>query len=67
MAYASAYTRFLRAFTAPVLSLALSDNPKANVIVDDVFGTVERLLTKHPERYRFDYVSAAALLTRTNR
>ncbi|MHA1573451.1 MAG: hypothetical protein ACTSX8_05605 [Alphaproteobacteria bacterium] len=67
MAYASAYTRFLRAFTAPVLSLALGDNPKADAIVDDVFGTVEQLLTKHPERYRFDYVSAAALLTRTDR
>jgi len=64
-AYASAYTRFLRAFTEPVLRLALGDNPKTDAVVGDVFGRVERLLTAHPERYRFDYVSVAALMTRT--
>ena len=65
-AYANAYAHFLRAFTEPVLRHALRDNPKADAIVGDVYASVERLLTQHPERYQFDYVSVAALLTRTS-
>ena len=45
---------FVEAFTAPVLSPALGDHPKADEIVGYVDGSFERLLTEHPERYRID-------------
>ncbi len=63
-AYASAYVQFLRAFTEPVLRLALDENPKAQKIVDGIYVRIEQLLMEHPERYPFNYVSAAAMLSR---
>ena len=62
--YASAYVQFLRAFTEPVLRLALDENPKAQKIVDGIYVRIEELLMEHPERYPFNYVSAAAMLSR---
>lgn len=62
--YASAYVQFLRAFTEPVLRLALDENPKAQKIVDGIYVRIEQLLMEHPERYPFNYVSAAAMLSR---
>jgi len=63
-AYARAYVEFLRAFTEPVLRLALGENPSTQAIVNGVYERVEQLLVEHPERYLFHYVSVAALLTR---
>jgi gibberellin A4 carboxyl methyltransferase len=65
-AYARAYAEFLRAFTEPVLRLALGENPRTQAIVNGVYVRVEQLLVKHPERYPFHYVSVAALLTRAS-
>jgi gibberellin A4 carboxyl methyltransferase len=62
--YASAYVQFLRAFTEPVLRLALGENSKVQKIVDGTYVRVEQLLMEHPERYPFNYLSVAAMLNR---
>lgn len=62
--YANAYVQFLRAFTEPVLRLALGKNPKAQKIVDGTYVRIEELLIENSERYPFNYVSVAALLSR---
>ncbi len=62
-AYARAYTDFFRAFTEPVLKAAfVARDPQA--LANEVFARAERLVRDHPERYAFNYVSVAALLTR---
>jgi hypothetical protein len=64
VAYAEAYTGFLRAVSEPVVRAVL-EQPQGKI------GTVERLyvrirarLLDEPERYLFRYIQVAALLTR---
>lgn len=61
--FARQYTDFFRAFTEAVL-LAAFPHQEPGPFADDVFGRAERLIRDHPERYEFNYVSVAMLLTR---
>lgn len=61
--FASRYTGFFRAFCEPVLRQAFP-RPDPDRLAEEVFGRAERLIRDHPERYDFNYVSVAMLLTR---
>lgn len=63
-AWAHSYTNFLRAFTEPVVTIALPDDLPQENTIDKIYQRVERLLEDHPERYEFHFISIAALLTR---
>jgi len=61
--YARAYTDFFRAFTEAPLCMAFPEQDPAT-FADDIFARAERLVAEHPDRYPFQYVSVAALMTR---
>lgn len=63
--WARRYTGFLRAFTEPVLTVAIRDIFAKPEAVEEVYRRVERLLIEDPGRYEFHYISVAALLSRT--
>jgi hypothetical protein len=63
-AYAAEYTEFLRAFSEPILRLAVADQPDIEGLIEDVFQSVTALLLAQPAEYEFHYIEVAALLTR---
>lgn len=63
-AWAQSYTNFLRAFTEPVVAVALPNDLPQKDTIDKIYQRVERLLLDHPEQYEFHFISIAALLTR---
>lgn len=63
-AWAHSYTNFLRAFTEPVVAIALPHDLPQKDTVDKIYQRVERLLLDHPARYEFHFISIAALITR---
>jgi gibberellin A4 carboxyl methyltransferase len=64
--FAAAYTNFYRAFTEGVLRLHFADHPRLDDLVSEIYRRAERLLCKTPDRYPFNYIAHAVLLTRTN-
>ncbi len=62
--YARDYTNFFRAFTEAVLRGSLSQHPRLDDLVQEIYARAERLVGTHPERYEFHYIAIAALLTR---
>ena len=65
--YAAAYGGFLRAFSEPVVRLALLKPGEDPAVIDAVYERVIERIQAEPERYRFRYVQVAALLTRRRR
>ncbi|MDP5216430.1 hypothetical protein Q5Y75_04305 [Ruegeria sp. 2205SS24-7] len=63
-AYAKAYTDFFRAFTETSLRLNLSDSADLDGLVRYVYTRAEQRVRETPERYPFNYIAMAVLLTR---
>jgi cyclopropane-fatty-acyl-phospholipid synthase len=64
VAYADAYTGFLRAVSEPVVKAALQ-RPEGNVQpVDCIYERIRARLLAQPERYSWRYILTAVLLTR---
>jgi hypothetical protein len=61
-AYAGAYTGFLRAVSEPVVRAALQEEQAA--VVESLYERIGARLVAEPERYRWRYITVAALLTR---
>jgi gibberellin A4 carboxyl methyltransferase len=66
VAYARDYTNFHRAFTEGVLRLAFATHPTLDALVSDVYARAERLVREAPDRYPFNYIAVAALMSRTS-
>ncbi|MCP4688438.1 MAG: class I SAM-dependent methyltransferase, partial [Desulfobacterales bacterium] len=62
--WARSYTGFLRAFTEAILISALPDGLHKSHISARIYERVEQRLAADPARYKFHYISVAALLTR---
>ena len=62
--YAREYTNFHRAFTEGVLRISFADSPSLDSLVSEIYARAERLVREAPERYPFNYVAIAALMTR---
>jgi hypothetical protein len=65
IAYADAFTGFLRAFSEPVVRAVLVGTDGDAAVVDALFQRLHARLVAEPERYRFQYIIVAVLLTRT--
>lgn len=63
-AYADAYTGFLRAFTEPVVRAALLGEGGDAGVIETLYQRVRERLLKEPERYVFQYIVVAIVLTR---
>jgi hypothetical protein len=63
-AYADRFTGFVRAFSEPILRAALSDEPDAQPVIEQVYERVRTRLTANAAEYEFNYIQVAALLTR---
>jgi len=63
-AYARDYTAFHRAFGEPLLAAGMSEELKAQDMLDRIFTRYEELIRSDLERYRVHYVATAAMLTR---
>ncbi|MHB1556621.1 MAG: class I SAM-dependent methyltransferase [Isosphaeraceae bacterium] len=64
--WARRFTRFLRAFTEPVVAAAIPANLAADEILANVYRRVEARLEEDPARYEFRFISVGVLLTRTS-
>jgi hypothetical protein len=64
VAYARAYTGFLRAVSEPVVRAALSQPGGEASTVEGLYARVHARVLDDPERYLFRYFLVAALLTR---
>jgi hypothetical protein len=64
VAYADAYTGFMRAVSEPVVKAALQQPECEETIVESLYERVRARLLTDPERYLFRYILVAALLTR---
>jgi hypothetical protein len=64
VAYAGAYTGFLRAVSEPVVRAALDQPERESGTVEYLYERVQTRLRAEPERYLFRYILVAALLTR---
>ncbi|MCL6284241.1 class I SAM-dependent methyltransferase [Ruegeria sp. 2012CJ41-6] len=62
--YAKAYTDFFRAFTETSLRLNLSDCDNLEALVHYIYTRAEQRLRETPERYPFNYIAMAVMLTR---
>ena len=62
--WARSFTGFLRAFTEPVLTLALPKTASVADLVEKVYRRVESRLIDDPLHYEFRYISVGALLSR---
>ncbi|MEX0349613.1 MAG: hypothetical protein AB3N15_09330 [Paracoccaceae bacterium] len=62
--YAQAYTNFFRAFTETSLRLNLSDSADLEGLVRFIYTRAEERVREMPERYPFNYIAMALLLTR---
>jgi hypothetical protein len=67
MAYAEAYTGFMRAITEPVIRSALKQPDQDGGIVERLYDRIRARLQADPQRYRWRYIVVAALLTRPGR
>jgi hypothetical protein len=54
----------VRAFSEPVLRLALLGRADIDGLMSDVFLNLERLVRENPDTYVFHHVCVAALMTR---
>jgi hypothetical protein len=63
-AYAKAYTGFLRAISEPVVWAALKQPAGEAGTVERLYERIRARLLAEPERYLFQYIFVAALLTR---
>jgi hypothetical protein len=64
VAYAEAYTGFLRAVSEPVVKAALRQPDREALIIERLYERIQARLLAEPERYWFRYTIAAVLLTR---
>jgi cyclopropane-fatty-acyl-phospholipid synthase len=64
LAYAAAYTGFLRAISEPVVCAAFNKGCGKAETVDSLYDRVRARLLAEPERYFWRYIVVAALLTR---
>ena len=64
VAYAEAYTGFMRAFSEPVVKAALQQPEREEAIVESLYKRIRARLLAEPERYVFRYILVAVLLTR---
>jgi gibberellin A4 carboxyl methyltransferase len=64
--FATAYTDFYRAFTEGVLRLHFVGHERPDDLISDIYRRAELLLRAAPERYPFNYIAHAVLLTRTD-
>ncbi len=64
VAYAAAYTGFLRAVSEPVVRAALKQTVRELETVESLYERVRDRLLAEPERYSWRYILATALLTR---
>jgi hypothetical protein len=64
VAYAGAYTGFLRAISEPVVRAALDRPEERAGTVEALYERVRARLLAEPERYAWRYILVAALLTR---
>ncbi len=62
--WADHYTRFLRAFSEPMLALALPDELDKPKILNQIYERIEKKLIFDNSRYQFRYISIAVLLSR---
>ena len=62
--YAREYTNFHRAFTEGVLRISLAESPELDSLISEIYTRAERLVREAPDRYPFNYVAIAALMTR---
>jgi hypothetical protein len=63
-AYAREFAQFMRAFTEPIILMALADQSDRDFVIDDLYPQVESRLARDPGFYPFHYIQVAALLTR---
>jgi hypothetical protein len=64
VAYAEAYTGFLRAVSEPIVRSALHHPGGKVATIDSLYERIRARLLAEPERYLFRYILVAALLTR---
>jgi hypothetical protein len=64
VAYARAYTGFVRAVSEPVVRAAFGRTEPDAATVESLYERVQARLQAEPERYFFRYILVAALLTR---
>jgi SAM dependent carboxyl methyltransferase len=62
--YADAFTGFLRAFSEPIARAALAGSGEDGTVIDALYDRVRERLLKEPERYAFQYIMVAIVLTR---
>ncbi|WP_372574455.1 hypothetical protein [Ruegeria jejuensis] len=62
--YAKAYTDFFRAFTETSLRLNLADSADLEGLLRYIYARAEQRVCETPERYPFNYIAMAVLLTR---
>ena len=62
--WARDFTGFMRAFTEPIVDVALGDDPQKNETLDAIFQQVEARYLADPARYEFHFISIGALLRR---
>jgi len=65
VAYVRECTNFHRAFTEAVLRLAVATHPALDALGSDFCARAEPLVREAPDRYPFNYIAIAALMTRT--
>ena len=63
-AWARDFTGFMRAFTEPIVAVALGDAPHKSDILDAIFQRVEARYLADPAHYEFHFISVGALLQR---
>jgi len=63
--YVGEFTGFLRAFSEPMLRLALKGEKALDALMEAVYGRVRARLLEDPKAYEFHYIQVATLLTRT--
>jgi hypothetical protein len=64
VAYADAYTGFVRAITEPVVRAVLNQPSREAATVDSLYDRVRARLLAEPDRYLWRYIVVAVLLTR---
>jgi hypothetical protein len=62
--YAEDLTRFVRAFSEPILQSSLSNEPEAHPVIEEVYDRMRERLIANRAEYEFHYIQVAALLTR---
>jgi hypothetical protein len=64
-AYAADYSAFLRAVSEPVVAASLAGSADSGALVSAIYERVRNRLAAEPERYMFQNIEVAVLLTRT--